>query len=66
MSRDPNLSRNSDYYTARAVEERRLAMAAKNPNARAAHLELAQKYAELAQSDDHEVPQAIGERQNVG
>jgi hypothetical protein len=48
MSQDPELSRNPDYFAARAVEERRRAMAASDSNARAAHLELAEKYEELA------------------
>ena len=45
MSHDPNLTRNPDYYDARAVEERRLAMAAKDDNVRAVHLEMAERYA---------------------
>jgi hypothetical protein len=52
MSQVPDPPGNSDYYAARAVEERRLAMSAKDSNARAAHLELAEKYEQLAQSDD--------------
>lgn len=36
------------YYAARAVEERRLAMAAADPKVRRVHLELAAKYAEFA------------------
>ena len=48
MSQQSKMNRNSDYYSARAVEERRLAMAAKDPNARAAHLQMAEEYARLA------------------
>ena len=50
MSNGHDLSGSTDYYSARAVEERRLAMAAKDPNARAAHLEMAEKYSELAKA----------------
>ena len=66
MLSDPKLSQNSDCYAARAIEERRLAMAAKDPNARAAHLELAEKYGVLAQSGAPEPPQVIGEHQQAG
>lgn len=48
MSQNPDLSRNPDYFAARSVEERRLAISAKDPKARAAHLELAETYALLA------------------
>lgn len=48
MSQDPDLHRNPDYYGARSAEERRLAMAAKDPKARAIHEELANEYARLA------------------
>ena len=48
MSRDPNPSGSPDYYAARAIEERRLAMAAKDSNVRSIHLEMAEKYDELA------------------
>ena len=65
MSRDPASPKDSNYYAARALEERRLAMAAKNPNARAAHLELAQRYAELAEQGDREPPLVIGEQQTA-
>lgn len=36
------------YYAARVEQERRAALASKNPGARRAHLELAFKYAQLA------------------
>lgn len=48
MSQDPNLSRNPDYFAARAVEERRLAMTSADENVRAIHLEMADKYDQLA------------------
>lgn len=41
-------SNDPSYYAARAIEERRLAMAAADPKVRRVHLELAAKYAELA------------------
>ena len=41
MPQDPKLRRGPDYYAARAVEERRLAMAAKEDTARRVHLEMA-------------------------
>ncbi len=62
MSKDPE---NPDYYEARAVEERRLAMAAKDSNARAAHLEMAEKYAQLAKSDQTETS-VISSKQQTG
>ena len=52
MSRDPSLTRSTDYYAARAIEERRLAMAAKDPNVRSIHLEMAEKYDQLAKGGD--------------
>ena len=48
MSRDPNPSGSPDYYAARAIEERRLAMAAKDSKVRSIHLEMAEKYDEFA------------------
>lgn len=42
---------NTAYYAARAVEERRLAMAAKDANARAVHLDMAARYASMAGAD---------------
>lgn len=50
------MSDSASYYAARAIEERRLAMAATNPSARAAHLEMAARYAELAGSDAVPIP----------
>jgi hypothetical protein len=48
MAQNPDLARNPDYFSARAVEERQLAAGARDPKARAAHLQLAEKYSELA------------------
>ena len=44
MPQDPKLRRGPDYYAARAVEERRLAMAAKEDTVRRVHLEMAERY----------------------
>jgi hypothetical protein len=41
------MSPDSSYYTARAAEERRLAMATEDSKVRRIHLELAAKYAAL-------------------
>jgi hypothetical protein len=48
MPQNPDLARNPDYFSARATEERQLAATARDAKARAAHLQLAQKYSELA------------------
>lgn len=54
------MSDNSSYFAARAIEERRLAMASSDPQVRAVHLEMAARYAALAGPDaqvqpaDHE------------
>jgi hypothetical protein len=66
MSQNPNLSRDSDYYAARAVEERRLAMACSDAKARAIHLELAEKYAEIAETGRSATHEVIGEGQRTG
>ncbi len=66
MSHHSNYSRSPDYYAARAIEERRLAMAAKDPKVRAIHLELADSYAERASLGEVEHPQALGEQQGAG
>ena len=65
MSQETKPTQNPDYYAARAVEERRLAMTAKDSTVRAIHLELAERYAILARSRDLEVPQLIGEQQRA-
>ena len=49
MSQDPELSRHSEYFAARAVEERRMAMSARDEHVRAVHLEMADRYAQLAE-----------------
>ena len=48
MSQDTDLSAHSDYFAERASEERRMAMASADPNVRAVHLDMAQRYSELA------------------
>jgi hypothetical protein len=48
MSQPTDLSRTPDYFAARAAEERRIADAATDLSARAIHLEMAKRYAELA------------------
>lgn len=42
---------NKHYYAARAVDERRLAMASVDAKARAIHLEMAARYADLSNND---------------
>jgi hypothetical protein len=51
------------YYAARAVEERRLAMASENPNARRAHLEMAAQYAIAAGADAMPADEDPGQRE---
>ena len=65
MSKNPEFSRDSDYYAARAIEERRLAMASADQKVRAIHLEMAEKYDALPQSGDGEAQEVIGERQQA-
>jgi hypothetical protein len=52
MSQDPELFPHSSYFEARAIEERRMAMAAKDPHVRAIHLEMAERYAEAAKANE--------------
>ena len=68
MSHQPDISRHSDYFAARAVEERRLAMSSKDPIVRAVHLEMAGRYAELANAGASATvaPQVMRERQQAG
>jgi len=66
MSQENNRTPSPDYFAARAVEERRLAMATTDARARAAHLELAERYAVLARSGDYDQPEVIGEQQRAG
>ena len=66
MSQDPGLSRNPDYYSARAAEELRLAMAAEDRHVRAIHLEMADRYARLAESGGQEPGKVIGDQKRMG
>jgi hypothetical protein len=66
MSQYPDSSPDPDYYVARAVEERRLAMAAKDAKVRAIRLELAERYDILARSGGLEPPHALSEEQRAG
>jgi hypothetical protein len=65
MSQFPDSSPDPDYYAARAVEERRLAMSAKDAKVRAIHLELAERYALLASLGDREPPRPVAEEQRA-
>ena len=65
MSLDIQQPENPAYYAARAVEERRLAMAAADPNARAVHLEMAEKYAQLAADGETGGEQVAGNQQQA-
>jgi hypothetical protein len=63
MSQDPNLTRAPGYHGARAEEERQLAKSTDDANARAAHEEMAEKHANLAESEAERVkekPQQVG------
>ena len=55
MSQDSNLTRAPGYHAARAEEERKLADSTDDANARAAHLEMAEKYARLAEAEAEQV-----------
>ena len=46
------MSDNKQYFAARAIEERRLAMASGDQKVRSVHLEMATRYDELSQEDD--------------
>jgi hypothetical protein len=58
MSQNPNLARTPDYYSARAAEERKLADAAGDANARAAHAALAEHYEQLSRAAADDSSQA--------
>lgn len=50
------MSDNTQYFAARAIQERRLAMASADQKVRAVHLELAARYVQLATEDQvHEL-----------
>ncbi len=66
MSLDPNSTDNRDYYAARAVEERRQAMAAKEPTVRSIHLEMAERYDRLADGSGAEPRQPPRDKQQAG
>ena len=51
MSNDRRDFSHSEYFAARAVEERRMAMAAKEKHVRDIHLELADRYEQAAKAD---------------
>jgi len=63
MSQHPNSPPDPAYYSERAAEERRLAMASKDPKVRAIHLELAERYDILARSGGLEPPPEFSEDQ---
>lgn len=65
MSQNFDPSPNPGYYAARSVEERRLAMASADPKVRAIHLELAERYAVLAEVTDPTPEQAGDDRLNA-
>lgn len=67
MPNNPDLTRSPHYYAARATEERRLAMAAKDRAVRAIHLEMAERYDALVKDGGegpHDTPQE--EQQQAG
>jgi hypothetical protein len=66
MSKDPNLNLSPDYYSARAIEERRLAMSSKDQKVRAIHLQMADKYSELAKSGADDAADIVGDGQRTG
>lgn len=60
MSQDPELARHSDYFAARAVEERRMAMASTDEHVRSVHLEMADRYAQLAEGIGNPLKLVVG------
>jgi hypothetical protein len=60
------VSQDSSYYAARAIEERRLAMASTDAKVRAIHLEMASKYEALAGANVVSIEQAVTEQQQTG
>ena len=63
MPQDNDSIRNPEYFAARAVEERRLAMAAADPKVRSIHLEMASKYAALAAGEESAPATQAGDEQ---
>ena len=59
------MSQDLPYYLARAVEERRLAMAATDPVVRRIHLELAAEYALRAETNDASEQTQEGEQRTA-
>lgn len=66
MSQIADLSRSPDYYAARADEERRLAKSTTDLNARAIHMEMAERYAALARTNPARRSNVTRLRQSVG
>ena len=66
MSQDSEFSQHSEYFAARAVEERRLAMASVDPKVRSIHLEMAERYAQAAKADDGATVQPSEETRRAG
>lgn len=61
------MSQDHSHYVARATQERRLALAATNPAARRAHLEMAVEYACRAGANPEIIPEQTrgGERRTA-
>jgi hypothetical protein len=51
VSNDRRDFSHSEYFAARAIEERRMAMASKEPHVRNIHLEMAERYEQAAHAD---------------
>ena len=66
MSQIPKFTSHSDYFAARAIEERRMAMAARDAHVRDIHLDMARRYEEAAQADDGATVQRSEEPRRVG
>ena len=59
------MDRDSDYFSRRAAEEREAAMKAPHPTARQAHVELAQRYDELATAITRHVVSLVSDPGNA-
>jgi hypothetical protein len=66
MPQDSDFSRNPDYHAARAAEEQQLADGAADANARASHLEMADRHAKLAETAAPKPQQAAAEQPSAG